>query len=385
MKHRPLLLLTFCFFYLWAAGQQNPGKPPQPVLSPVVRGHTVILRLAAPGAKEVFVKGDWLPQGKTAPLSRDSSGIWVYRAAAVPSDMYTYQFVVDGVTMVDPSNVYLVRDVGQQFSLFFVDGEKGDDYKVRQVPHGSVAYCWYLSPTLHLTRRMAVYTPPGYEDSRRNYPVLYLLHGMGGDETAWLTLGRAAEILDNLIASKKVTPMIVVMPNGNATRQAAPGFSPDNLEAIQFVWPHLMDGTFEGAFKDIQGYIESHYRVIRDQQHRAIAGLSMGGFHSLYISANNPKTFDYVGLFSPAILPRTPEGNNIYGNLDSKLLALQNAGLKIYWMGIGRDDFLYKEVADYRKRLDSLHFRYTYQESDRWHMWSNWRAYLVTFTQLLFK
>src|SRR5690606_22143215 len=131
-----------------------------------------------------------------------------------------YQLVVDGVTMIDPANAYVLRDVGQQFSIFFVNGGKGDRYKVQAVPHGTVAYHWYPSPALHLNRRMAVYTPPGYEESRGHYPVLYLLHGMGGDETAWLTLGRAAEIMDNLIAAKKANPMIVVFPNGNATKNA---------------------------------------------------------------------------------------------------------------------------------------------------------------------
>lgn len=385
MKIRHYLLLICCVFFQRISAQQNLGNSQKPIVSPVIEGHSVHINVKAPYAREIFVKGDWLPQGKQAALTKDADGIWHYRSDSIPSDLYTYQLVVDGVTMTDPANVYVLRDVGQQFSLFYIDGRKAENYKVQAVPHGTVAYPWYSSPTLHSIRRMAVYTPPGYEDSKATYPVLYLLHGMGGDETAWLTLGRAAQIIDNLIADKKVKPMIVVMPNGNATKKAAPGFSSDNLETIRFELPHLMDGTFEAAFGDIQSYIEKHYRTINDKQHRAIAGLSMGGFHSLYISANNPSSFDYVGLFSPAILPRTTDGQRIYGDLNSKLLALQKSGVKSYWIGIGKDDFLYKEVAAYRKRLDSLNFRYTYYESDRWHMWSNWRLYLTAFAQLLFK
>lgn len=386
MKFSHCLMLVGCLFCLNVKAQQNLGNQEVAVISPVVNGHQVEINVKAPNAREVLLKGDWLPQGKSAALTKDAAdGLWHYRSDSIASDLYMYQLVIDGVTMVDPANVYVLRDVGQQFSVFFIDGARAAGYKVQAVPHGTVSYQWYPSPTLNSTRRMAVYTPPGYGDTKDQYPVLYLLHGMGGDETAWLTLGRAATIMDNLIAEKKAKPMIIVMPNGNPTKLAAPGFSADNLEAIHFELPHLMDGTFEPAFKDIQSYIETHYSVLKDKAHRAIAGLSMGGFHSLYISANNPNTFDYVGLFSPAILPRGAEGKAVYGDLDQKLLALQKSGIKNYWIGIGREDFLYKEVADYRKRLDSLDFKYTYHESDRWHMWSNWRIYLTDFAQLLFK
>jgi len=368
-----------------AIAQQTLGNNALHISSPVVNGHRVTIRLKAPNAKEVLVKGDWLAQGKSAALSKGQDGIWQYTSDSIGADFYMYQLVVDGVTMVDPACFYVIRDVGAQYSVFFIDGERSAGYKVQDVPHGTVAYPWYTSPTLNATRRMAVYTPAGYKDSKEKYPVLYLLHGMGGDETSWLSLGRAAEILDNLIAAGKAKPMIVVMPNGNVAKNAAPGYTINNLEPIEFLLPHTMEGSFESSFSDIQKYVEAHYRTINDKAHRAIAGLSMGGFHSLYISANNPGVFDYVGLFSPAILPRSESGENIYGNLDPKLLALKKSGLKDYWIAIGKDDFLYKEVADYRHRLDSLQVKYTYFESDRWHMWSNWRIYLTKFAPLLFK
>lgn len=160
---------------------------------------------------------------------------------------------------------------------------------VCEVPHGTVSKVWYPSPTLGMERRrMTVYTPAGYEDSNKQYPVLYLLHGAGGDENAWSELGRAIQIFDNLIAQGKAEPMIVVMPNGNAAQEAVPGEYPNSMYKPSFANPKTMEGSFEKAFPDIMKYVESHYRTINDKNHRAIAGLSMGGFHSLYISANNP-------------------------------------------------------------------------------------------------
>lgn len=382
-----LLLLVFCWcLVLVLPAQQNIGGKPQEIHSPVVQGGCKVrLQFLAPGAKSVQVKGDWLTQGASATLKKNDQGVWQYLSDSLTSDLYTYQFVVDGVTMVDPSNVYVVRDVSSLYSLFMIPGAREENYGVHDVPHGTLSYPWYPSPFLKMKRRLAVYTPPGYEQSTKSYPVLYLLHGMGGDETAWSTLGSSTAILDNLIAAGKTRPMIVVMPNGNAAQSAAPGHSSTGFAPVSFMLPHTMEGTFEKSFKDILTYIESNYRVKKDKADRAIAGLSMGGFHSLYIAANAPGMFDYVGLFSPAISARGGDSSAIYQNLDRKLIAEQKAGYKLYWIGIGKQDFLYKEVADFRQKMDSLHLPYTYHESERWHMWSNWRDYLTVFTQKLFK
>ena len=168
------------------------------------------------------------------------------------------------------------------------------------MPHGTVRKVWYDSPTAGLQRRMTVYTPAGYETSKRSYPVLYLLHGMGGDEDAWDELGRATQILDNLIAEGKAEPMVVVMPNGNISQEAAPGEGSKGLVVATTQYPKTMDGNFEKAFPDIIRFVEKVYRVKKDKANRAIAGLSMGGFHSIYTALNNPDTFDYIGLFSAA-------------------------------------------------------------------------------------
>lgn len=379
-----LLILVCCYSGIQA--QQNLGQTKTAVHSPVVQtDHRVTLSIKAPHAKSVQVKGDWLAQNAAAELTRNASGVWTYTSEQLPSDLYTYQFVVDGVNQIDPVNPYAVRDVGSLYSLFLIGEGNGDLYKTNAVSHGTVACRWYSSPTLGVSRRMTIYTPPGYETNKKTYPTLYLLHGMGGDETAWPTLGRSIEILDNLIAAKKVQPMVVVMPNGNVSQTAAPGVSDKGFAPISFNLPHTMDGVFESSFRDIQAFIESHYRVGKTKADRAIAGLSMGGFHSLYIAANYPNTFDYIGLFSPAITPPFGDSSAIYQQMDQKLKAQLKNGFKLYWIGIGKEDFLMKDVAAFRQRLDKLHFPYTYHESDRWHMWSNWRKYLVDFLPQLFQ
>lgn len=212
--------------------------------------------------------------------------------------------------MLDPSNVYMIRDIATYTNYFLVDGELSQNYFVCEVPHGTVSKVWYPSPTLGMERRrMTVYTPAGYEDSNKQYPVLYLLHGAGGDENAWSELGRAIQIFDNLIAQGKAEPMIVVMPNGNGAQELYRVNILTVCISLRLPIRRRWKVLSKKAFPDIMKYVESHYRTINDKNHRAIAGLSMGGFHSLYISANNPDLFGYVGLFSAAI-NRQAKGEN---------------------------------------------------------------------------
>ncbi|MBQ9498991.1 MAG: esterase, partial [Bacteroidaceae bacterium] len=187
---------------------------------------TVTFRLSAPKAVTVRLTGDFLEAPGNVEMKEDSAGIWSYTTPnKLEPELYSYNFIVNGMRYLDPSNIYMNRDVATWTNIFIIKGEKGskgDLYSVNAVPHGNVAKVWYDSPTLKLTRRMTVYTPAGYEKGK-NYPVLYLLHGAGGDENAWSELGRAAQILDNLIATGKAKPMLVVMTNGNPNTAAAPG------------------------------------------------------------------------------------------------------------------------------------------------------------------
>lgn len=338
---------------------------------------TVTLSITAPEAKQVSLQLDGRPDTL---LSRGDKGQWSFTATLAP-DVYRYLFVVDGVPTLDPNNVYTMRDVSVVKNLLVVDNaERTMPMAFHDVPHGSVTTAWYDSPAAGCKRRLSVYTPPGYEFSSASYPVLYLLHGSGGDETAWLEQGFVAQILDNLIAQGKARPMIVVMPNGHIdTPSAAMPMAQPKFEHQRW-----MEGSFEQSFPDIIAYIEKAYRVRTDKHSRAIAGLSMGGFHSLFISANNPDLFDFVGLFSAATTPRRNADAPFYSNIDAKLKAQAERHPALYWIAIGRDDFLYDENVKLRHKLDSLGMKYQYTESDGGHIWANWRHYLQEFVTQLF-
>lgn len=374
-----------------ALSQQNldfSGKPG--IVSPQINAdNSVTFRLMAPHAKEVLLQGDWMPANGWMPgsvkMNRDTTGLWSYTTAGLPSELYSYSLIVDGLKTADPNNVYLIRDVASVFNVFLIEGGKGDWYKVSDVPHGTVARRWYNSPGLSMTRRMTIYTPPGYEAAMASYPVLYLLHGVGGDEEAWIALGRTAQILDNLIAQGKAEPMIVVMTNGHTSNSAAPGESSKGFYKPVMMTPDVFDGKMESSFNDVVTFVDNNYRTIKKKSGRAIAGLSMGGFHSLYISVNNPETFDYIGLFSPAILPPNNTTAEVYQNIDNKLETLKTKGSALYWIAIGKSDFLYNSVTEYRQRLDKMSFPYTYRESAGGHTWANWRTYLTEFAPLLFR
>lgn len=389
MKTKTIMLLCIMLMTTYQSDAQQALWGGEPIISPEIHeDNTVTFRFMAPDAREVKVSGDWMPsQGwipGTVGMTRDEDGLWTHTTPVLPSELYSYWFIVDGIRSIDPNNVYFIRDVASVFNVFIVGNGKGDLYSVQDVPHGTVARRWYDSPTLNMTRRMTIYTPPGYENSREDYPVLYLLHGMGGDEEAWIALGRTSQIMDNLIAMGNAKPMIVVMTNGNVYRQAAPGESNLGFYKPQMMLPNTMDGTFERSFPDVINFIEANYRVTADKAHRAIAGLSMGGFHSLHISRYHPNMFDYIGLFSAAILPRDGTQSDVYENLDETLKRQMDNGYKLYWIAMGKTDFLYESGVNFRKRLDRLGMTYTYVETDGGHTWSNWRDYLAAFVPLLF-
>ena len=190
--------------------------------------------------------------------------------------------------------------------------------------------------------------------------------------------------MDNLIAEGKAKPMIVVMPNGNVSEDAAPGEGSAGFYKPQFMAPRTMDGSYELNFKDIINFVESNYRVKADKSNRAIAGLSMGGFHTLHISRFFPNTFDYMGLFSAAIMPREDATGKVYSDFENTLTTQMKNGYKLYWIAIGKTDFLYKSNVEYREKLDAMGMKYDYVESEGGHTWRNWRVYLTQFAPQLF-
>ena len=380
------ICLAFLLMPVEALAQQALwGKAP--VVSPEIHeNQTVTFRLRAPKAVKVQVTGDFLSKG-VADLVENKEGVWEYTTLEpLKPELYGYNFVVDGLKMNDPSNVYLIRDVSTITNVFIIGGDRADLYKVNDVPHGTVSKVWYDSPALGMDRRLTIYTPAGYEMSGKRYPVFYLLHGMGGDENAWSELGRATQILDNLIAQGQAEPMIVVMTNGNAALEAAPGESSLGWETQPtFQLPKTMEGSFETHFPDVVKFVDKHYRTKANKKNRAIAGLSMGGFHSLHISKQYPDMFNYVGLFSAAIMPGKNVESPIYQDMEGKLATQFAKKPALYWIAIGKTDFLYKANEEYRKLLDEKGYPYEYFENEDGHIWKNWRIYLSEFVPRLFK
>ena len=358
-----------------------------PVVSPEIHENkTVTFRLRAPKAVKVQVTGDFLTKG-VADLVENKEGVWEYTTPEpLKPELYGYTFLVDGLKINDPSNVYMIRDVATITNVFIISGERADLYKVNDVPHGTISKVWYDSPSLGMDRRLTIYTPAGYETSGKRYPVFYLLHGMGGDENAWSELGRATQILDNLIAQGKAEPMIVVMTNGNAVLEAAPGESSLGWEKQPtFQLPKTMEGSFEMHFPEVVKFVDKHYRTKANKKNRAIAGLSMGGFHSLHISKQYPDMFNYVGLFSAAIMPGKNATSPVYEDMEGKLATQFAKKPALYWIAIGKTDFLYKANVEYRKLLDEKGYPYEYFENEDGHIWRNWRIYLSEFAPKLFK
>ncbi len=402
-----------------AAPGGRAGMPAQPrIVSPeVMPNNSVTFRMRAPNAKEVLVSGDW-PQGRNIKMEKDAEGVWFVNVGPLTPELWGYTFSVDGVSMLDPSNANIRRDGTRYANIFFIDGPMSKNYQIRDIPHGNVNMVWYDSPTLKLNRRMYVYTPAGYEGGTQRYPVLYLLHGAGGDEDAWFDMGRAAMIMDGLIHDKMAKPMLVVMTNGNGNQQMAPGFGPvprvagtpapgargaapgapgtPGAPGARGAAPGapgapgaapgaaagrgaggMMGGAFpESIVKDVIPYIEKHYRVVRNKDNRAIAGLSMGGGHTLAATNAHPETFSYIGVFSMGTRD----------DITDRLQAIKKAGVKYYYVGCGKEDQICVEGS---KNLDSLLAKvginhwFTFNEGG--HTWNNWRIYLSELAPKLFQ
>lgn len=389
-----LFQLGFFFLFIWTANAQQSLSRGPGITSPQVNdNNTVTFRMQAPNAEDVQLSGDWMPTEGTRRINeamvKSDSGRWTLTTNVLPSDLHTYSFMVDGLRINDPNNAYVIRDVANIANYFIIGGGIGDYYKTNNVPHGTVTRRWYNSPGNNKTRRVTIYTPAGYEDSKETYPVLYLMHGIGGDEEAWMGLGRASQILDNLIAEGRAKPMIVVMINGNVVQDAAPGESSAGQVRPTFMLPNTMDGKFEETFVDIMNFVEQAYRVKATKDGRAIAGLSMGGYHTNYISRYYPNKFDYIGLFSPALnnKPEDHPSAPAYQNLEASLKRQQDNGYKLYWIAQGKQEpkVLYDAVHQYKAKLDSLGMKYEYKETEGGHIWTNWRAYLTEFVPRLFK
>ena len=350
----------------------------KPVISPEVQNDSVTFRLKADYATVVKLSGSWMPNpwGGTIDMTRGENNVWEVTIPLPEPEIYTYNFVADGVSVNDPQNVMVQRDGSRYLSMLLVDGERTENYKAAE-QRGTISHPWYDSEILGINRRLTVYTPYGYEkNTKTKYPVLYLLHGAGGDEEAWSSMGRTAQILDNLIAKGLAKPMIVVMPNGNPNQQAAQTFG---LPTTEYDWrdPANRNLYVKSLVEEIVPFIEKNYRTVAKKSHRAIAGLSMGGGHTIAASGMYPNVFDYICPLSM--------GANKSEELSAQLQGIKKAGYKLYWLACGNTDFLFEQANQLDEALTENGLEHTYYVSDGGHVWANWRLYLNTFAPLLFK
>ena len=407
MKKMFPTIITFVTIFLTSisvAGQQPTTPAAAPAARPQLRIPTrivspeilpdnkVTFRVYAKDATKVTLSGEWQTgPNSTELLVSNDTGLFMITVGPLKPELYGYNFTVDGVSTIDPNNVQVRRDGTRYASFFIIPGAESDLYVQKTgVPHGNVSKVWYNSPVLGMDRRVYVYTPAGYEKGNQKYPVFYLLHGAGGDEDAWTNMGRAAQIMDNLIAQGKAKPMIVVMTNGNANQAGAPNDVTDvPLQGDAMASYQRLAGKFEAHLvKDLVPFIEKNYKVLTGKDNRAIAGLSMGGMQTQTITNDNPGMFGYIGVFSMGIMnfgQQNRDAAKLDQERETKIEALKNSDYKLYWIGVGKDDFVYQSVVKLRSTLDKHNFKYTYRESTGGHTWANWRIYLSKFAPLLFQ
>jgi enterochelin esterase-like enzyme len=365
------------------AQDRAPSRPPEFVSPEVSAEKKITFRIHAPKAEAVRLSSSDLPGvGRGVETKRGENGVWEAAVGPVAPGAYRYNFNVDGLSVIDPRNPATSEANANTWSLVYVPGSAISD--VALVPHGAVAQVTYYSSTLKRSRRMHVYTPPGYEKGEGKYPVFYLLHGAFDCDASWSTVGRAGFILDNLIASGKAKPMIVAMPAGHTGpfRFGPPGDRSFDRQIDEFG---------DDFVKDLKPYVERNYRVLGDRSHRAIAGLSMGGAQTLNIAFSHLDEYGYVGVFSSGIFgitggpggaaPSTKWEEQHKVTLDDAKLKKE---LQLLWFGIGKDDFLLKTSNATVDMLKTHKLDVVSRETAGGHTWINWRDYLHEFVPLLF-
>ncbi len=411
-----MLLPAMTLYAQLGRGPQGPR-----VVSPeILADKKVTFRLPAPKAEAVVLNGNW-DMGMNIPMTKDEQGIWSVTVGPLGEQLWGYSFSVDGVKVLDPGNGEYQRDGNRYDNLLMISGQASDLWEFKpEVPHGTVQAVWYPSRILkQKSRRMYVYTPPDYFTGKAKYPVLYLLHGGGGDEDAWTAMGRANVIMDNLIAQGKAKPMIVVMPNGNATQIVSQGYAygptpplrpvvapaPPPVQAAQGLTagrapgapstpgaapgaapatapaprpPAVYEGSYPNSLvKEIIPFIEKNYRVIAKKDSRAIAGLSMGGGHTVQATNNNPGVFGWIGVWS-AGGQDTPE-------FLSSLKKVKEGGVKEYWIGTGTTDFALKGSETLNAVAKKAELNVSYHTAPGAHYWFIWRQFLGEFGSILFR
>jgi enterochelin esterase family protein len=372
--------------------QAPPARAAAPVVvSPEISSdRRVTFRLYAPSANTVTVNGEW-SGGNNVAMTKGADGVWSVVTGPIATEAYFYSFNVDGARVDDPVN--------PRRNVLFVPGPETSAYEVRDIPHGDIRQVWYSSPTMKTRRRMLIYTPPGYDRSKDLYPVLYLLHGWGGDEEEWTNAGYLPEIMDSLLAEKRIAPMLVVMPNGHPDEQAAPHVLPasrrSTLPNAQVSEMHTRLSS-QGMLDDVIPFVEANYRVKANRENRAVAGLSMGGEQAVFIGLNHLDRFAWIGSFSGAfvMLPgRTTSAAPPDTGINAKMLSenfpqLSPAAarqLRLLYFSCGTDDGLIASNRDVKTWLKSKQIAFVDVETPGYaHVWRYWRVSLIDFAPRIF-
>src|SRR5438309_8999989 len=377
MKRTPLTL-AILFLTLTASSQNTRSQTqPPPVVSPEVHAdRSVTFRFRAPNAKEVAVSIEG--SSKPLPMQKDDQGVWSVTTEPLAPDYYGYSFIADGVNMFDPSNHVIKPNFLGRASEVHVPGPVSLSWEIGAVPHGEIHHHFYKSGVVGDDRDFFVYTPPGYDPrAKQTYPVLYLLHGFSDDASAWSAVGRANVILDNLIAQGKAKPMLIVMPLGYG--------APELLSRTGPSWRDrsLVERNFskfrEALLTEVMPRIEKMYRVSKDRNSRAIAGLSMGGSESLLTGLNTLDRFAWIGAFSSGGM--SEDFNAAFPSLGSNA----NEQLRLLWIACGTEDRLIEINRKFREWPTSEDLRHADIETPGQHTWMVWRRNLAEFASLLFQ
>lgn len=374
-------LLLICSSNSFAQYQPTPNDTLKSVS--VYSDNTVSFKIYAPLAADVKIGGSDIPDNlRNVKMNKSENGVWEGTVGPLKPGAYRYNFIVDKVSVLDPKNPTTSESFMNTWSLFYLPG--ADFMETKDVPHGSISEVTYFSKSLNRNRRLHVYTPPGYEAGSDKYPIFYLLHGAFDCDDSWTTVGRAGFILDNLIASKKAIPMVVVMPAGHT--------GPFSFGAPRDPSKPRVDEFLVDFNSDIKPLVESRFRIKTERQSRAIAGLSMGGAQTLNIAVPALSQFSYFGVFSSGVFGITGQGFGAgsgpsWEDQNKEMLANSELkkDLKLVWFATGKEDFLLETSRATVNLFKKYGFNVTYKETNGAHTWENWREYLNEFAQLLFK
>jgi enterochelin esterase-like enzyme len=356
------------------AGGSGGTGPAARVVSPDVGAdRRVTFRILAPNAREVLLTGEFMQGSRN--FEQHDNGVWSVTVGPLEPEIYHYNLTIDGVRTIDPGNpdVKTGSTASTISSILEVRGDRPAFYDPQPVAHGDIRTHWYQSTSLHSTRRLTVYTPPGYDgNASARYPVVYLFHGANADENAWYRLGRVNLILDNLLAAGTARPFIVVMPFGYGVAPGAPAKPGENNEKFG-----------KDLIEDVIPFVQSHYRAVADRNQRAIVGLSMGGGQALSIGLNHLEQFSYVGGFSSGLAPAAD-----FGKTYASLIAepkVTNQKLRLLWIGCGKEDGVFAASKSFSDFLNAHGISHTFHASSGAHTWMVWRRYLHEISPLLFR